>query len=196
MNAERKADMKHAIAPLTGMQMKQLQGAALAELLLGLGMLGVVLAWIYTPGYLTAIDALFALFKPSLTGSGLRTFFQSQVLLLMGIIMVISGIGIYLRRSWAWLMAQTVCLTVVLLSIQVIYILVSQGNPQASDSFLLPLMVFQMLQIGILVLLAQKFIRDAMQVSTIDIIVAALFACILVLDWNVTLYMLRAGSNI
>jgi hypothetical protein len=180
-----------ASVPLTGLHKTQLTIIATAELVLGLGMLVMVFVWVYSPGVLTALDELFALFKPSLRGGGTRTLFQAQVLLLLGSLMLVGSLGLFLRRAWAWLAAQSAALTVLLLSIQVIYILASQGSPGASDGYLLFLMVFQGLQIGVLALLFQKEFRAALRVSVIDMVVALLFACILALDWNVTLYMLR-----
>jgi hypothetical protein len=188
--------MKAATSPapisLGGTHKTQVLAIAAVEFLLGVGMLTAIMLWVYEGAAIPALDDLFSLFKPSLAGKGLRTIFQSQVLLLMGIVMTISAVGLYLQRAWAWVMAQTVAFTVLVLSIQTIYVLVSQGSPGDADAFLLPLMVLQGLQIGVLLALMQKAIRTAMRISVFDIIVAALFACILALDWNVTLYMLQA----
>ena len=192
MKAESKAEAKPA--PLAGPLLTQLRIIAASELALGIAMLVFVLAWLNMPGHWGAIDDLFALFKPSLGGSGLRTIFQSQVLLLMGILMLAGGVGLLLQRTWAWILVHTVVFTTLLLSAQIYYILFTQGSPDGATRFNEALMVFQGLQVGILVLMMKKEMRSALQVSSIDIIVAAIFACILALDWNVTLYSLRAGG--
>jgi hypothetical protein len=178
--------------PVTGTQLRHLRIIAGLEITIGVGMLALVLAWLNLPEELTAFDDLFALFMPSM--GGLRTVFQSQVLLLMGILMVIGGIGLLLPRGWAWTIAHAVGLTVLLLSAQIYYILLTQGGHQGAINFNDGLMIFQGFQVGVMVFLMQKEVRAALRIHLIDFIVAALFACILALDWNFTIYAMRTGG--
>lgn len=192
MKAESKAEAKPA--PITGTLLTQLRVLAAFEIVLGIISLALLLAWIQLPGELLAFDDLFALFKPSLGGSGLRTVFQSQVLFVMGILMLASGAGLIWPRTWAWTLVHTNVFATLLLSAQIYYILFTQGSPEGNTRFNEALMVFQGFQVGIMVFMTQKEIRTALRVTSIDFIVAAVFACILALDWNVTLYSLRAGG--
>ena len=140
------------------------------------------------------VAELFGLFGIS-GGPQLRStdiLFVFHVPILMGLVLIPGGVGIMKKKAWGWTMCQAVAGATLFLSIQMLVNALTQGTA-VSDTAILSFLLFQAIQIACIVLLSMKDIRMLYKITMVDVVTVLMFACIIALDWNVTMYMYRAG---
>lgn len=115
--------------------------------------------------------------------------FVLHVPLILSLLLIPGGIGIFLQRTWAWSLVQIPAFVLVVMSIQLVLSMLdtSKLNSLVMDN-LVWVLLLQSAMVAILVLLNGKSVREVLRVKMPDIWMAALFACVLLLDWLVSLY--------